>query len=88
MSVSPCLTQDVSFDCYGMKLVSTNDSGVSFLLLRALPRFQLFLIALGGADPSLNKPLIREDIRDCTEYFKNTATKVTSPPLGGCQGST
>lgn len=81
MSVSPCLTQDVSFECYGMKLVSTNDNGVSFLLLLALPRFQLFLIALGGADPFLNKPLIREDIQDCTEYFKNTTMKVTHPHL-------
>lgn len=53
----------------------------SFLLLLALPRFQLFLIALGGADPFLNKPLIREDIRDCMEYFKNTTMKVTHPHL-------
>lgn len=79
--MSPCLTRDVSFDCYRMKLVSTNDSGVSFLLLLALPPFQLFPIALGGADPFLNKPLIREDIRSCTEYFKNTAMEATHPHL-------
>lgn len=60
-----------------MKLVLANDSGGSLLMLLALPRFQLFLIALGGADPFLNKPFIREDVRDCTEYFKNTTMKVT-----------
>lgn len=38
---------------------------------------QLFPIALGGVDPFLNKPFIRGDIRDCTEYFKNTTMKVT-----------
>lgn len=42
-----CVTL-LSFDYYGVELVSANASGVSFLLLPALLHFQLFLIATGG----------------------------------------
>lgn len=69
----PCLTQEV--------LISQNEIGLTKWDLLpaplALTYLQLFLIALGGTDPFLNKPFIREDIWDCTEYFKNTTMKVT-----------
>lgn len=65
-----CVTL-LSFDYYGVELVSANASGVSFLLLPACCIFSCFSLPLvGGADPSLNKPFIREGIWDCTEQFR------------------
>lgn len=51
---------------------------ISFLFLPLVePLFQLFLTAFGRADPFLNKPFIREDAEDSTEYLKNKTKKET-----------
>lgn len=71
--------ESFSFDYFRNKItLSTNDHFTSLLFLPLVePLSQLFLIPFGRADPFLNKPFVREDVEDSTEYLKNKTKKVT-----------